>query len=243
MSFHIKYRYPLYILSAVLIGAGFYFLNQYIQVKDSININSEPPAVGYKAKPDSAGWRLLFNGKNLEGWKITNFGPQGPVSADKSKKAIVLGMGDGCTGVTWQKKFPKANYEIALDARRVKGIDFFCGLTFPVKNEFCTLIVGGWGGTVVGISSINGKDASENFTKQLMTFEKEKWYHLRVQVTQDSINAFIDKDKVIEVPIDRYSFSVRPEVSLSRPLGICSWMTAAELKNIKFRIIEECQKK
>ncbi|MBE3084634.1 MAG: hypothetical protein IMZ64_00270, partial [Bacteroidetes bacterium] len=40
---------------------------------------------------------LLFDGKSLQGWEITNFGPQGPVYVSGGE--IILGMGDGCTGI------------------------------------------------------------------------------------------------------------------------------------------------
>jgi hypothetical protein len=83
----------------------------------------------------------IFNGKTLEGWEITNFGPQGPVYV--SGDQIMLGMGDGCTGVTWKGSFPESGYEVNLDAKRVAGNDFFCGITFPVNDRFCSLIVGG----------------------------------------------------------------------------------------------------
>lgn len=44
--------------------------------------------------------------------------------------------------------------------------EFFCGLTVPVRTgtECVSLIVGGWGGSLVGISSIDGLDASETST-------------------------------------------------------------------------------
>jgi len=50
----------------------------------------------------------LFDGKSLEGWEITQFGTQGPVAVYDGK--IVLGYGDGCTGLTFTKDFPKLNY-------------------------------------------------------------------------------------------------------------------------------------
>ena len=49
-------------------------------------------------------------------------------------------------------EIPKINYEVALDAMRVSGSDFFCGLTVPVNDSFCSLIVGGWGGGLGGVS-------------------------------------------------------------------------------------------
>jgi len=115
----------------------------------------------------------LFDGVSLDGWEITNFGPQGPVTVSGGQ--IVLGMGEGCTGITYKEDFPEVNYKITLDAKRVAGNDFFCGMTFPVEKEPCTLIVGGWGGTTVGLSSINRKDASENQTTTYMNFEKDRW--------------------------------------------------------------------
>lgn len=65
----------------------------------------------------------LFNGQNLDGWEITDFGTQGHVYV--SGDQIILGMGDGCTGVTWKEDFPASDYEVTLEAMRVDGNDFF----------------------------------------------------------------------------------------------------------------------
>lgn len=173
----------------------------------------------------------IFNGKNLDGWEITSFGTEGPVLVSEGN--IMLNFGDGCTGVTYTKPFPKVNYEVSLDAMKVSGNDFFCGMTFPVKDTYCSFIVGGWGGPVVGLSIIDGKDASENNTKTLMNFEHNKWYHIRLQVTDAKIMAWIDDKQVLDFTIDGHNLGIRPEVSLSRPFGICSWNTTAALRNIR----------
>jgi hypothetical protein len=187
-------------------------------------------AVVTTIQPDS---NSLFNGKDLDGWEITNFGPQGPVYVSEGN--IVLGMGDGCTGITYKKPFPEYNYEISLEARRVAGNDFFCGMTFPVGKSPCTLIVGGWAGTVVGLSSIDGRDASENETTTLRKFDTGRWYLIRLRVTQLDIKAWIDDEKVVDFTIDNKKISIRPEVRLSEPFGIASWNTTAELRNLKLR--------
>jgi len=76
---------------------------------------------------------------------------------------VLLGKGH-LTGITWTGEFPKSGYEIRFEAARLEGNDFFAGITFPVKDSFCSWINGGWGGTVVGLSSLDGDDASENDT-------------------------------------------------------------------------------
>lgn len=179
--------------------------------------------------PREEGW--LFDGKSLSGWEVTNFGPQGPVSV--SDGSVILGMGDGCTGITWNEEFPVDNYEVSLEAMRVDGTDFFCGMTFPVGKDPCTLIVGGWGGTVVGLSSINGMDASENETTTLMQFEKNRWYNIRLKVADGKILVLIDDEVAVDFAIGDNMISIRPEVELSKPFGICSWHTTAALRKIK----------
>ena len=173
----------------------------------------------------------MFDGKTLDGWEITQFGPQGPVDVYDGK--IILNYGDGCTGITWKKNFPKVDYEVSLEAQKTSGNDFFCGLTFPVKNEFCSLIVGGWGGPVVGLSCIDGKDASENKTNILKRFDKNVWYKIKLKVTDQKIEAWIDDEKLVDFDYTGRELYVRPEVELSKPFGICTWITTAELRNIR----------
>jgi hypothetical protein len=172
-----------------------------------------------------------FNGKMVKGWEVTNFGPQGPVYVSNGE--IILGMGDGCTGITWKGEFPSHDYEVTLEAKRVEGNDFFCGMTFPAGIFPCTLIVGGWGGTTVGLSSINGLDASDNSTRMLMQFDKNRWYTIRLRVREKKIEAWIDAIKAVDFTIGDSKLSIRPEVELSKPFGIASWNTTAAIRNIR----------
>lgn len=173
----------------------------------------------------------LFDGKTLDGWEITEYGTQGPVSVSDGK--IILNYGDGCTGVTWQKDFPKVNYEVTLEAQKTSGNDFFCGITFPVKDEFCSLIVGGWGGPVVGLSCIDGEDAAHNQTKILKKFEKNTWYKIRLRVDNEKITAWIDDEKLVDFSYAGHSLSLRAEVQLSKPFGLFTWETTGEIRNIR----------
>ncbi len=179
----------------------------------------------------------LFDGNTLDGWEITNFGTEGPVLV--SDGVIVINMGDGASGITWAKDFPKVNYEVNLEARKTVGNDFFCGMTFPVNDEFCSFVVGGWGGPVVGLSCIDGVDASDNESKILKRFDRDVWYKIRLLVTAEKITGWIDGEKLVDFNYENRTLSTRPEVDLSKPFGICTWITTAELRNIWVRETEK----
>ncbi len=175
--------------------------------------------------------RQLFDGKSLDGWKKTNFGGEGDVEVVNGQ--IVLSMGYPMTGVTWAgSNLPTRNYEISLEAKRIEGTDFFCGLTFPVNDSHCSLIAGGWGGTLVGLSCIDGFDASGNATRQHRNFDNNRWYKFRVRVKPDTITAWIDDEEIIHQNIVDREISVRNETLPCRPLGICSFETKAACRNI-----------
>ncbi len=175
----------------------------------------------------------LFDGKTLDGWAVTEYGTQGIVSVSEGK--IVLNYGDGCTGINWLGDFPKSDYEVTLEARRTVGNDFFCGITFPVNDQFCSLIVGGWGGPVVGLSCIDGEDAAHNITKTLKKFEKNRWYKIRLRVDNKNISAWIDEEKLVDFAYNGHKLSLRAEVGLSKPFGLFTWETTGEIRNLALK--------
>jgi len=183
-----------------------------------------------------AGTTKLFDGKSLEGWKATKFGGEGEVEVEDGQ--IILRAGNPLTGITWTGEPPTMDYEISLEAKRVNGSDFFCGLTFPVGDKPCTFVVGGWGGGVIGLSSLDGFDASENETTRYQEFENGKWHKIRVRVTKDKIEAWLDDKQMADVETEGRRISIRPEVELSRPLGISSFSTTAALRDIKVKRLE-----
>ena len=172
----------------------------------------------------------LVQNDSLDGWGITNFGGEG--ECDVNNGVLKIEMGYPLSGVTLEDDdLPSRDYEIALEARRLQGVDFFCGLTFPVNDSHCTLIVGGWAGVVVGLSCVDEKDASSNETKKLMKFDDNRWYKVRVKVG-DSIEAWIDEEKMVDLPIEGHQFSIRGDTILCKPLGICTFETTAEYRNV-----------
>jgi len=194
-----------------------------------------PPGAAKPPAPfEGEGWQAMFDGQTLAGWRETPFAGRGEVRCQDG--VIVLNMGDPFTGINWTNPFPKMNYEVALDAMRVMGSDFFCGLTVPVGTNFCSLIVGGWGGSLVGISSLDGMDASENETTKFTSFDTGRWYRIRLRVTEKKIEAWIDKEKLVDVVTTGKRISVRAgDIELSEPFGLAAWQTTAALREIKYR--------
>ncbi len=195
-------------------------------------------AAGKPSAPfEGEGWQSMFDGQTLAGWRETPFAGHGEVQCRSGM--ILLNMGDPFTGINWTNESPKMDYEVALDAMRVMGSDFFCGLTVPVGENFCSLIVGGWGGSLLGISSLEGMDASENETTKYVTFEQGRWYRVRLRVTEGRIEAWIDKEKLVDADTTGKRISLRPgEIELSEPFGLAAWQTAAALRQIKWRHVD-----
>ena len=185
-------------------------------------------------KGSGADWQPLFDAKTLTNWQSTKFGREGAVKVENGQ--IILEAGATLTGINWiGPALPTTSYEISLQGMRVEGSDFFAGVTFPVADSFCSLILGGWGGRTVGLSNINGMDASENDTTQSIDFEPARWYTIRIRVTPAKIEAWLDERQIIDQDLKGRKIDLRFEVEQSRPLGVASWRTKSALRDVRLR--------
>ncbi len=150
-------------------------------------------------------------------------------------------MGNMMTGITWAGEVLRNNYELQLEGMRLDGSDFFCSTTFPVGKDPCTLVVGGWGGSVVGLSNVDYEDASENVTTKTMSFKNKQWYRVRLRVTDAAIEAWIDDQKMVDQPRKDHKFGIRMECELSRPLGISTWGASAAVRHIRVRALKPAE--
>ena len=179
----------------------------------------------------------LFDGKNLDYWEEIEFGGEGDISIEN--RILNFEMGDPFTGIaSTLEDLPKTNYEVSLEARKTDGVDFFCGLTFPVADSHCTLILGGWGGSDCGLSCIDDKDASSNETNTSIHFKQGQWYKIRVRVQPERISVWLDDKQIINANIKGKRISLRGDTSLCEPLGVASFQTQAQYKNIELRTIK-----
>ena len=195
---------------------------------------AQVPDVSRDADKKEEGWKDLFDKKTLDGWKASDFYGAGKVVVKDG--AIVMEKGKQMTGITYSRdKFPKMDYEVTLEGKKIAGDDFFCTTTFPVGDSFCSLVVGGWSGGVVGLSSIDSEDASQNETRKDMEFKNDQWYRLRIRVSRNRIEAWIDKEKVVDLDTTDRKLSIRIECSVSKPFGIATYETTGAVRDIRIR--------
>ncbi len=188
------------------------------------------------AQPGGGEWRSLFDGKSLQGWRETQFTGHGQVRIENG--TIVLAAGSPMTGITRTEPFPTSNYEVRFEGVRVRGGDFFASLTFPFHDSFCTWVTGGWGGDVVGLSSLEDEDASENETRSYFNFETGRWYTFRLRVTDELIMGWIDDKPIIELDPRGRVIGLRfGEIELSAPFGFASYFTTGALRKIEYRVL------
>jgi len=171
----------------------------------------------------------------LDGWTATPFPRQVTPKTDSGK--IILAPGAPMTGITFAAFKPTINYEIRFEASRTQGNDFFSSLTFPYNDSHATWVNGGWGGDIIGISSIDNWDASENETRAYFTFDNNRFYRFRIQVTKTHIKAWIDDKPVIDLAINGRTIGLRRGMDLTTPLSLFSYNTGSEFRNVQYRLL------
>jgi CubicO group peptidase (beta-lactamase class C family) len=188
--------------------------------------------------------RSLFDGHSLAGWRVLNkydFDRHGKVSVKDG--AVILDQGVPATGIAFSGAPPRIDYELSWEAKRIQGSDFFCGLTFPVNENYLSLIVGGWGGGVTGISNLDGMSAVENETTDFRDFVQDRWYRLRLRVTREAVAAWIDDEQIVDVTLKGRKLSIWWEQEPVRPLGFAAWYTKAAIRNLTLKRLDKPDKK
>ena len=189
-------------------------------------------------------WTELFNGTDLTGWTTPDFGGSAKVTVEETEdgNVIRLKMGMMITGIVYENEFPTTNFELELEARRTGGHDFFATTTFPVGEGFCSFVTGGWGGSIFGLSSLNGYDASENSSSKCFVSKNNTWYKIRVCVTEKRIRCWVDDQEIVDWTRGKTRFTTRFEVQKSQPMGITNFCCDSEIRSIRFRELDEAER-
>ncbi len=83
---------------------------------------------------------------------------------------------------------------------------------------------------MVGLSSLEYRDAVNNATRTFRVFERDRWYFIQLRVTQEKIEAWIDDEKVVDLETAGRRIDVRWEMEQCRPLGIATWRTTGAIR-------------
>ena len=184
------------------------------------------------AQPGSA--ISLFDGRTLNGWKVVAGSKAGKVSVEGD--SLALGLGSPMTAVTSTRTdLPTLDYALTFEAKRTEGNDFFAAATFPVGSSFVTLVNGGWGGSVTGLSLINGASASENETNHFVKYRNDVWYAFEVQVTARAIRCRVDSADIFVFDHEGAQLKTRIETRANEPLGFASYRSSGLIRKVQVR--------
>jgi hypothetical protein len=184
-------------------------------------------------------WVSLFDGETLDGLRVASegfFRNSGDVAVVGER--IVLESGQPGTGIAVAYDVPVEDYEFSVEAARIDGEAGFCSILFPVGASRCTLAVGGFGGSTVGLQTVDGHPGNANPTTRQMDFERGKWYRVRLRVTRERVETWIDDERLFSIERAGHVFDVYAGYDSLRPLGIFSWATTAALRNMRLRRLE-----
>lgn len=184
------------------------------------------------SKPQA--WRLL-EAPLLQHWQSAGIEGEGNITIAANE--ITLGPGQPMTGVrlgAWSDlKLPLIDYAIEFEAMRVDGQDFFASITFPVRRiDTCaTFVLGGWGGGLVGISSIDEQNANENATRSEHRFINGQWYRFRLEVRDDELKGWMNDRLILNASIKGRTISLRPgQIEQCAPFGVATYLTTGKVR-------------
>lgn len=177
----------------------------------------------------------LFEAPLVEKWQDAKI--EGGGKVEREGDGFTLHEGAPMTGIVfpaWEKdRLPLTEYCITYEAMRVHGSDFFGSVTFPVgSRERCvTFVLGGWGGSQVGISSIDGADASENPTGSSQRFENGRWYRIRIEVSEESLRVWLDDRPLVSFnPKGRQLHLRGPDIAKCALFGFATFGTEGRVR-------------
>lgn len=189
----------------------------------------------------AAPWQSAMPTPENPRWQMIDFGFNSEPTA--TAQALVIPSSERVSGLSFNGDLDallgqsRDHYEIALQARRTWGNDLFLGLTFPLgRQDAASLVLGGWGGGICGLSDADGQSANANPYKSIRNFENGRWYKVRLRVTPSQVQAWLDGEALFTVERAQVKhFSVRSEVEPTAPLGLFTFATSAEIKDVRAR--------
>ena len=202
---------------------------------DYVRVYQAPEGDGKSAAKEKS----LFDGTLKDWTRVTQYDFDSAPAPSVVNGAIRLPAGNPASGIKYNGKVPKINYELTYQARRVEGNDFFGLAVIPYKDKTFGFVLGGWGGTLCGFSCLDGFSADENSSTFTYDFKDNVWYDVKLRITEKELVVYINGEKMTSVDMDDREVSNRMEMEPVEPFGFATWYTTAELRNIKIKEIRQ----
>ncbi len=167
------------------------------------------------------------------GFVATDFGAEDTVTI--APDAVSLEPGAPLSGVTYTGALPTPPYTLAVEFTKRYGSDFPLAITFPVAGSHLSLVLGGWGGTVCGLSSLDGLDAARNATRFVRAFPVGVRTRVELDVEAERVAVRLDGVPVLDVPLAGRAVGVRAELEPCKPLGLAAFATATTIHSFRVR--------
>jgi len=204
----------------------------------------EPKAVA-EAPPGK--WQRLFDGKSLAGWRAV---PQFPVGRDEGTGKpgevrvedgrILLEAGAPYTAISRPLPSVSCDYELSLEAMRPADRGDLCSVLFPFGNSRCVLTVGaGDMSNVVAFDTLDGRTGKSEDAMALMRFDPNRWYRVRLRITRGWLDAWVDDQPALAVPLLGRRLDAAPAWAKAAPLAIgTSCASSAAVRNVLLRRLD-----
>jgi hypothetical protein len=66
-------------------------------------------------------------------------------------------------------------------------------------------------------------------------FETGRDYRIRIRVAGGRLRCFLDEELIVDLVLAAHEFSLRPEVELTRPLGLSTYLTTSRVSALRYR--------
>jgi len=66
-------------------------------------------------------------------------------------------------------------------------------------------------------------------------FENGRWYRIRVRVTKEKVEAWVDDEQIVDFEIVGRELAVTSEMEPCLPFGFATWYTTGALRKIAYR--------
>ena len=83
-----------------------------------------------------------------------------------------------------------------------------------------------------------GDDAARNSTTTYKNFENKHWYSIRLRVTPNRLEAWLENEQIVNIDTSGKIISTRGEVDLNKPFGFASYQSTAAIRNVKIHPVD-----